>query len=99
MRYWFATIHRTSKRDTVSDEFALAVLHQHTAYFKNLGKDHKCLVAGPFAEQKTDALGAGFYILVSETEVEAKEMATADPFVVQGLYDFQMREWKKVVPE
>lgn len=99
MRYWFATIHRTTKRDAVSDEFALATLHQHTAYFKELGQTGKCLAAGPFAEQKTDGFGAGFYVLNSETEAEANQMAAADPFVVTGLYDYQMREWKKVVPE
>lgn len=99
MRYWFATIHRTQKRATVSDDFALSVLHQHTAYFKQLGQTGKCLAAGPFAEQKADGFGAGFYVLNSETEIEATEMAAADPLVAEGLYDFQIREWKKVVPE
>ncbi len=99
MRYWFATIHRTPLRDTVSNEFALSVLHQHTAYFKELGQAGKCLVAGPFAEQNTDALGAGFYVLIAENEAEANELAAADPFVTAGLYDYQIREWKKIVPE
>lgn len=99
MRYWFTTIHRTPKRETVSNEDALSVLHEHTAYFKELGQTGKCLVAGPFAEQNSEAFGAGFYVLISETEADAKAMAAADPLAIEGLYDFQMREWKKVVPE
>lgn len=99
MRYWFATIHRAPKRDTVSNEFALATLKNHTAYFKELGQTQKCLIAGPFAEQNADAFGAGFYVLIAPDEVEANKLAAADPLVVEGLYDFNLREWMKVVPE
>jgi uncharacterized protein YciI len=99
MKYWFGTIHRTAKRDAVAEEFALAVLRQHTNYFKNLGANGKCLAAGPFAEQNADHNGAGFYILAAETKAKARELAAADPLVVEGLYDFRLREWLKVVPE
>lgn len=99
MRYWFATIHRTAKRDTVSHEFALGILKNHTAYFKELGQAGKCLVAGPFVEQNTDAFGAGFYVLAAADEFEANNLAAADPLVIEKLYDFNLREWMKVVPE
>lgn len=98
MKHFFFTIHKTPKRAEVSDEFALGILKKHTAYFKELGAAGKCLMAGPFADQ-TSELGAGCYVFAVENETEAHALATADPLVVEGLYDFKMREWLKVVPE
>ncbi len=54
-------------------------------------------MAGPFVDQTTD-LGGGCYVLISETEDHAKSMASADPLVAEGLYRFEMLEWKRVVP-
>ena len=98
MRYFFFTIHKTAKRAAVSDEFALEVLSEHTAYFKKLGDEGKCLFAGPFVDQTT-TLGGGFYGFACETEEEAKKLADGDPLVVQDLYSYKIYEWKKVVPE
>lgn len=98
MKYFFFTIHKTPKRATVTDEFARGVLHKHTAYFKDLGAQGKCLMAGPFADQQTE-LGAGCYVFGAETADEAQKMAADDPLVVEGLYDFRMIEWIKVVPD
>ncbi len=96
MKYYFFTIHKTPKRSTVSDDYALGVLARHTAYFKELGTSGKCIVAGPFVDQKTD-LGGGCYIFAAEDETEARLMASDDPLVVEGLYDFKMYEWNRVV--
>lgn len=98
MRYFFFTIHKTAKRAEVSDEFALEILHKHTAYFKRLGADGKCMFAGPFKDQTTE-LGGGFYGFACETKEEANQLAADDPLVVEGLYDFKIYEWMKVVPE
>ena len=98
MKYWFFTIHKTPKRAEVSDEFALEVLHKHTAYFQELGRQKKCLMAGPFVNQQTE-LGGGCYVFATPNEHEARAMAEADPLVVEGLYDFRMFEWIKVVPD
>lgn len=98
MKHFFFTLHKTPKRAGVTDEFALEILRKHTAYFKELGAAGKCLIAGPFADQQT-ALGGGCYIFAAETEPEAEAMAAADPLVTEGLYDFKMYEWIKVVPE
>ena len=98
MKYWFFTIHKTPKRDTLANEKVLPILHAHTAYFKRRGAEGKCLMAGPFANQHTE-LGAGCYVFVCETEEEARKMADADPFVIEGIYDYKIHEWMKVVPE
>lgn len=98
MKYFFFTLHRTPKRATVTDDFASSILKKHTAYFKQLGIEGKCLIAGPFADQNGE-LGAGCYIFAAETEQEALNMANNDPLVSEGLYNFKMYEWIKVVPE
>lgn len=98
MKHWFFTIHKTAKRAEVTDDFALSVLHQHTAYFKQLGREGKCLMAGPFKDQTTN-FGAGCYVFSTETEQEARTFAEADPLVVEGLYSYTITEWMKVVPE
>lgn len=97
MKHFFFTIHKTLKRAEVSDKFALETLKRHTAYFKRLGAEKKCLMAGPFADQTTD-LGAGCYVFTAKDETEARSLADADPFVIEGLYDYRVCEWSKVVP-
>ena len=100
MKYWFFTIQRAPKRDTVSNEFALSVLQQHTAYFKQLGSEGKCLMAGPFVLQPaSEDLGAGCFVLAATDEASARGLAETDPLVREGLYSFKMWEWTKVVPE
>lgn len=96
MKHFFFTIHKTAKRAEVSDEYALGVLAEHTAYFKELGAVGKCVVAGPFADQTTE-LGGGCYIFACDDEAEARRLALADPLVVEGLYDYKIYEWIRVV--
>lgn len=100
MKHWFVTIHRTAKRDTVSEEYALGVLREHTAYFIQLGRTGQCLLAGPFVQQPAGTdLGAGCIVLVADDETAARTLASNDPLVFEGLYDYKIWEWKKVVPE
>ena len=99
MKYWFFTIQKTPKRGEFTTEQVLPILHAHTAYFKQLGADGKCLMAGPFANQTDNELGSGCYIFAAETEGEARKLAEADPFFAEGIYDYKIWEWMKVVPE
>jgi uncharacterized protein YciI len=99
MKYWFFTIQKTPKRDEFTTEQVLPILYSHTAYFKQLGKDGICVMAGPFADQTDNELGAGCYVLAAETKVEACKLADVDPLCVHGIYDYKVWEWLKVVPE
>lgn len=98
MKYFFFTIQKTAKRETMTTEEVLPILHAHTAYFKQLGAEGKCLVAGPFVNQIDNELGAGCYILKAESEEEARKLADADPFCIHGIYAYKIWEWTKVVP-
>ncbi len=99
MKHFFFTIHKTPKREEFTTEEVLPILHAHTAYFKKLGKEGKCLLAGPFTNQTDNELGAGCYVFAAESEEEARKLADADPFLIEGIYDYKVREWMKVVPE
>jgi uncharacterized protein len=99
MKYWFFTIAKTTKRDEFTTEEVMPILHAHTAYFKELGKQGICIMAGPFVQQIDNELGAGCYVLAALTEAEARNLADADPFCVHGIYDYKIWEWMKVVPE
>jgi uncharacterized protein YciI len=99
MKHFFFTIQKTPKREAMTSEEVLPVLHRHTAYFKDLGKKGICLIAGPFANQTDNELGAGCYVFAAESDEEARKLAEADPLVVEGIYTYKMWEWIKVVPE
>lgn len=99
MKHFFFTIQKTAKREELTTEEVLPILHAHTAYFKNLGQKGICLMAGPFADQTDNELGAGCYVFAAESEAEARKLADADPFCVHGIYDYKVWEWHKVVPE
>lgn len=98
MKYWFFTIAKTAKRDEYTTEQVLPILHAHTAYFKQL-PEGICLMAGPFVNQTDNELGAGCFVFAAETETEARKLAEADPFFVEGIYNYKVWEWMKVVPE
>lgn len=99
MKHWFFTIQKTPKRETMTIDEVMSVLHAHTAYFKDLGKQGICLMAGPFVNQTDNELGAGCYVLAAENEMEARKLAEADPLFMEGIYDYKVWEWTKVVPE
>ena len=99
MKYFFFTIAKTPKRDEFTTAEVLPILHAHTAYFKELGKQGICIMAGPFTNHTDHELGAGCYVFAAETEAEACILADADPFCVHGIYDYKVWEWMKVVPE
>jgi uncharacterized protein YciI len=99
MKHFFFTIQKTAKREEFTAEEVLPILHAHTAYFKKLGAEGVCLMAGPFANQTDNELGSGCYVLKAESEEKARKLADADPFLIAGIYDYKVWEWIKVVPE
>ncbi len=99
MKHFFFIIQKTPKREEYTTEKVLPILQAHTAYFKKLGVEGKCLLAGPFANQTDNELGAGCYVFAAESEDEARKLADADPFVIEGIYIYKIWEWIKVVPE
>ena len=66
------------------------LLAQHLEYMIAVEKAGKILASGPLDFGKSSD---GMTILRVESEVEAREIATNDPFVKNGVRSFTMREW------
>jgi uncharacterized protein YciI len=60
----------------------------HLDYLDKLYKENKVVMAGPFADKK-----GGMVIYRADSAEEAKALAEADPFVVEGARTLELREW------
>ena len=70
-----------------------AVLPQHLEYMIGLEKSGVLFASGPLTAAPGQPAGDGLTILRAKTVAEARAFATADPFVVNKLRSFEVREW------
>ena len=70
-----------------------AVLPQHLEYMIGLEKKGALFASGPLGAVPGSKAGDGLTILRAESADEAREIASADPFVVNKLRTFEVREW------
>lgn len=70
-----------------------AVLPQHLEYMIGLEKKGVLFGSGPLATAPGAAVGDGLTILRAASGDEARTIASADPFVVNKLRTFEVREW------
>ena len=68
-------------------------LGQHLEYMIGLEKKGVLFASGPLAEADGKTRGDGLTILRAASAEEARQIASADPFVAQGLRSFELREW------
>ena len=68
-------------------------LPHHLEYMIGLEKQGVLFASGPLAEADGKTRGDGLTILRAASAKAAREIAEADPFVVNGLRSFQLREW------
>jgi uncharacterized protein len=66
------------------------LLPQHLEYMIAIEKDGKMLASGPLDFGRSSD---GMTILRVDSEAEAREIASNDPFVKNGVRSFTMREW------
>jgi uncharacterized protein len=71
----------------------VATLPAHLDYMIGLEKAGVLFASGPFADADGQSRGHGMTILRTGTIEEARKIAEADPFVVNGLRTFEVREW------
>lgn len=74
------------------DEIA-ATLPAHLEYMIGLEKAGVLFASGPFSDSDGKSRGHGMTILRTATMDEARKVAEADPFVINGLRTFEVREW------
>lgn len=65
---------------------------RHFSYWQNLVEKEVALVVG--RTQTTDPLTIGIAIFRTETEGEARQIAEADPAVIDGVFRMELRPYK-----
>jgi uncharacterized protein len=81
-----------SKGAASADQIA-ALLPQHLEYMIGLEKRGLLFASGPLSASKDAPAGDGLTILRAASADEARSIASADPFVVNKLRSFEVREW------
>ena len=69
------------------------LLPQHLEYMIGLEKQGVLFASGPLTAAPGAAAGDGLTILRAASADEARAIASADPFVVNKLRTFEVREW------
>jgi uncharacterized protein YciI len=69
------------------------VLPEHLEYMIGLEKQGTLFASGPLTAAPGQPLGDGLTVLRAASAEEARAIASADPFVVNGLRSFEVREW------
>jgi len=70
-----------------------AVLPQHLEYMIGLEKTGVLFASGPLSAPPGAPAGDGLTILRAASAEEARSIASADPFVINKLRNFEVREW------
>ena len=69
------------------------LLADHLDYMIGLEKQGVLFASGPLTAAPGQPLGDGLTILRAASEDEARYIASADPFVINKLRSFEVREW------
>ena len=70
-----------------------AVLAEHLEYMIGLEKRGVLFASGPLTTDAGKPVGDGLTIVRADSVDEAREIASADPFVVNKIRSFEVREW------
>jgi uncharacterized protein len=68
-------------------------LSAHLEYMIGLEKCGHVFASGPLADGAGPPTGAGLTVLRAKDLNEARELAEGDPFFVNGLRTFELKEW------
>ena len=81
-----------SKGAATADQIG-AVLPQHLEYMIGLERKGVLFASGPLSAPANAPVGDGLTILRAASAEDARAIASADPFVVNKLRSFEVREW------
>jgi uncharacterized protein YciI len=74
-------------------ETLMPFLPAHLDYMIGLEKRGLVFASGPLADSEGPQSGHGLTVLRVASAKEAREIAEADPFFVNGLRTFELKEW------
>jgi len=69
------------------------LLPAHLEYMIGLEKRGVLFASGPLSDGAGPPTGAGLTVLRTASMEEARRLADADPFVINGLRTFELKEW------
>ena len=69
------------------------LLPAHLEYMIGLEKRGVLFASGPLSDGAGPPTGAGLTVLRTASMEEARRLAEADPFVINGLRTFELKEW------
>jgi uncharacterized protein len=81
-----------SKGGATADQIA-KLLPDHLEYMIGLEKQGALFASGPLTAAAGQPAGDGLTILRAESAEQARQLASADPFVINKLRTFELREW------
>ena len=81
-----------SKGGATPDQIG-ALLPQHLEYMIGLEKTGVLFASGPLADAEGKTRGDGLTIVRAASATDARKIAEQDPFVVNMLRTFELREW------
>lgn len=70
-----------------------ALLPQHLEYMIGLEKNGALFASGPLADAEGKTRGDGLTVIRAANAADARKIAEQDPFVVNKLRTFELREW------
>jgi uncharacterized protein len=77
----------------VAPEKLKPFLAAHLDYMISLERRGLVFASGPLADGEGPPSGHGLTVLRAKDANEARTLAAADPFVVNGLRSFELKEW------
>jgi uncharacterized protein len=78
---------------TAPPERIMEILPHHLEYMIDLEKKGLVFASGPLTAEGGAPRGDGLTILRTGSAAEARRIAEADPFYINGLRAFELREW------
>jgi uncharacterized protein len=80
-------------KPVVALEKLMPLLPAHLEYMIGLEKRGVVFASGPLADGEGPPTGQGLTVLRAGTAKEARALAEGDPFFVNGLRTFELKEW------
>jgi hypothetical protein len=69
------------------------LLSAHLEYMIGLEKRGHVFASGPLSDSEGPPTGMGLTVLRAKDAAEARALAEADPFFINGLRTFELKEW------
>ncbi|WNJ21011.1 YciI family protein [Pontibacter sp. G13] len=88
--YYMVMLKAAPARDTIPDQKLAQIQSEHLAHIRNLAREGKLSVAGPFLDEGEIR---GIFILNVDSMEEARAITEADPAVKAGRLIMEIRPW------